>query len=331
MTRAARSYKYNKCGRVAWKLTKDAQTFLIKTLLAQRGGSVVTSTSLQADLSKELGINLEASTIRRFLKSRGYRWLPRSQKRKYNSEQRQARVRFAKAALRLSIAQLREKLSLSMDGVVLSMPPANDHERLNYCLGAETHMWRKRGEAAKPGLAGDNCYSKQVPLARAIPLWGGISEGGFAPVTFHEEKKLKTPDWVAAVRAGALTDAIKSLSPVRRHGPWHVLCDGESFLHAAASKAAYARVNVSLWTVPRKSPDLNPVEMFWSWLRRRLRALDLQDLKAKRRVLNKFSYKARVQAVCRSPAAQDAASKCARRFRATCKEVVAKKGAAARQ
>ena len=43
-----------------------------------------------------------------------------------------------------------------------------------------------------------------------------------------------------------------------------------------------------------KSPDLNPVEMFWGWLRKKLRSMDLEDLRKKRRPLGKTAYTARV-------------------------------------
>ena len=52
---------------------------------------------------------------------------------------------------------------------------------------------------------------------------------------------------------------------------------GESFLRAKVCKAAYLAKKISLWDVPAKSPDLNPVEMFWGWLRRKLRLMALAD------------------------------------------------------
>ena len=58
------------------------------------------------------------------------------------------RVDFAKRVLRLSRAALREKLSLSLDGVVLSMPPEDVTDRRNYCFNGVTHMYRRQDEAA---------------------------------------------------------------------------------------------------------------------------------------------------------------------------------------
>ena len=108
---------------------------------------------------------------------------------------------------------------MSLDGVVLSMPPSGDVDRFNYCWGGFTHVWRKPGEANAPILAGGNGYDKQVPMARAIPLWGGVSEGGFAPVLWHQPKKVKHDEWVAAVRDGKLSKAIRPINPRRRRGP----------------------------------------------------------------------------------------------------------------
>ena len=51
------------------------------------------------------------------------------QKRLYNKEQRRERMACAKGVMRLSIAALREKLSLSLDGVILTMRPDNPTDR----------------------------------------------------------------------------------------------------------------------------------------------------------------------------------------------------------
>ena len=76
---------------------------------------------------------------------------------------------FCDAVLRMTKAALRHKLAMSMDGVVLSMPPATEVERMNYCWAGVTHMWRKPGESNTPKLAADSNYSKQVPIGRALP------------------------------------------------------------------------------------------------------------------------------------------------------------------
>ena len=80
----------------------------------------------------------------------------------------------------------------------------------------------------------------------------------------------------------------------------------------------------TLWNLPAKSPDLNPVEMFWSWLRRKLRAMDLADLRKKRRPLGKTAYTVRVKSVMRTQRAQTVAKGFAKAFRKACRQVVSR-------
>ena len=109
-----------------------------------------------------------------------------------------------------------------------------------------------------------------------------------------------------------------------------MLCDNEAFLRAPASAAAHRADNVHLLKIPPKSLDLNPVELFWSWLRRALLAKDLEDLKQGRPTLGKTAFKARVRAICASAKAKRVAAACVGNLHKVCKEVLRLKGAATR-
>ena len=102
VSKGCRKYKYSRCGRRPWKMTSEIQQFVIRRLVARRATQIVTSVTLQADLSAEKGVTVEASTIRKLLKRRGYRWLPRNQKRKYSASQKRSRLAFARAVLRMN-------------------------------------------------------------------------------------------------------------------------------------------------------------------------------------------------------------------------------------
>ena len=91
--------------------------------------------------------------------------------------------------------------------------------------------------------------------------------------------------------------------------------------------AEYTKANVELWKIRAHSPDLNPVERFWSWLRRKLRAMGLADAVKGRPVLSKQAYKARVARVLRTRKAQAAAACCARGLRRACRQVIRQRGA----
>ena len=254
--------------------------------------------------------------------------MPKRHKRIYSKEDRDERVRWAKATLRLTIKELRKKLSLAMDGTIIAMPPTDPTDRLNFCRHGDSYMYRKPAESFKDELTNDSSYANQTPLSRSIPLWGGCSEGGFSAVAIHRSKKFNGTDWAKVVRQGKLTAAIRSLQPVEPEGPWHVLCDNESFLSTNLAAAAHREVGVTLWQVPPRSPDLNPVERFWSWLKKHLRAMDLRDAIAKRPPLSKTAYAMRVRQVCKSQKSQQVAMNQVKIQRRVCKKIIKVKGRA---
>lgn len=237
---------------------------------------------------------------------------------------------FAEEVLAMSGAQLKAHLALCMDGCVLTLPPADPTDRENYCRHGETHMYRKRSEVGSDVVdGGSGAYGNQVPLGRAVPMWGGVASGGFGLVIFHERRKLTSEEWIeGAVESGKLVNACKAARPDRTHGPWHVLCDNESFLRA--SSTAHRGVGVHLWQIAPRSPDLNPVEKYWSWLRRKLRAMDLADLVAKRIPVSKKGLKDRVKRLVQTTQSSEVGRKCAAGLRRVCLEVKRKKGGATR-
>lgn len=88
--------------------------------------------------------------------------------------------------------------------------------------------------------------------------------------------------------------------------------------------------NIQLWKLPAKSPDLNPIEKMWGWARKRLRAMDLADLVARRPVLGKTAYKSRIRRLLATQRAQRVAKAFASNLRTVAVRVKAKKGAAVR-
>jgi len=73
-----------------------------------------------------------------------------------------------------------------------------------------------------------------------------------------------------------------------------------------------------------------PVEKFWAWLRKKLRALDLKDAVSKRPVLGKTAYRERVRRVLKSQKARTVAKNCTLGLRKVCKQVVQSGGIATR-
>lgn len=325
------TYKYALCGRKAWVLTPEVKREIISQLLKLRHKTICTSTTLQQVVFQKLGVKVSESHIRSFLSSKGYHWKSRSQKRKYARKIMKLRKKWTQALKDKSEEAIRKHVTFAMDGVVLTVPPADKVERHNFCWHGETHMWRKDNEAASPELAGDDPYAKQVPLSRAVPLWGAISGAGFRELTYHASKKLSIPEWQNQVlNSGALMKACRELQPGRHEGPRRILCDNETFIKAKVCRQFYKKKHIVLMPIPPKCPDLNPIEQFWGWLRRRLRLRDLEDLRKGRPVIGKTAYRVRVKAILRSKAAQNVAKAKFNRLKKVCQEVFLKKGAASR-
>ena len=316
---------YHKCGRkkvFAGALTK----WLVKKMKALRVKADCTSTDLQLALAREMHVTVEASTVRKTLNGAGYYYLAREKKPKYDKDERFKRVDFSKPFAKCTAETQKDKVQICVDGVVFTKPPTKPVARENYIHSDTPKVWRRKDENGLPALAGYDKYQKQVPASRMIPLWGGVGPGGFAPILWHSNRKTDNVEWSAAVRAGSLTSALKAVNPGKRAGPWKVLCDNESFLKHAESVKAYRKPRITLVHIPAKSPDLNPVEKFWGWARKKLHKMDLADLRAGRVVPGRTAYKERIRRLLMTADAQQKARNFYGNLRTVAKKIVLKKG-----
>ena len=327
MLRDAKQDAYANCGREAL-ITPALRRWLVSRLVALRKVTVCTSQVLQRELAREKGVIVEASTVRRHLGLAGYKWMRRSTKRKYSPQQKAERMAFAQKVVDMTPAQLDAALHFTMDGVVLEIPPQDIIARENFLRSDDTYVWRKPSEKMLPELAGHDRYRKQVPRTRMLPFWGGIGHAGFAMVLQHDNRKVTSEEWVEALETGCLLRALKSTNPGRTRGPWAILCDNESFLRTPDSLAALRRDKIKFWKLPAKSPDLNPIEKYWAWIRKRMRAMDLADLAAKRPALGKTAYKARLMRLVKTAEAKAIAGRTFRNLRKACQEVLKSGGGA---
>ena len=82
---------------------------------------------------------------------------------------------------------------------------------------------------------------------------------------------------------------------------------------------------------PHTSPipgHLNPCEKFWAYLRKRLRAMDLQDVEARRPPVGRAQLKARVACILSSAKSKVVSKNLVRGLKRVCKVVLKKRGAA---
>ena len=321
-------YNFRRCGRKPWVITREVGKFLVKTLLKLRRKSVCTAPTLQAELYKHKKIWASTPAIRKHLRDKGFKWKPRSQKRRYDKAKSAKRKSFSDKYKDMSQEKISKEISMAMDGVVLTVAPTNPTERLNFCLNGETHMYRRDDEANSPELAGADDYPDQVPISRAVPLWGAISASGFHEICFHKKRKLNRTEWLKdAVKNGNLFAAVKKLQPGSHKGRRGIICDSESFMKGKECKREYKKKMIVLVHIPSKSPDLNPIESFWGWLRQAMRRKDLEDYRLGRPALGKMAWKRRLRNLLRSKHAQTVARKKFQNFKKVCKIVSKAKGA----
>ena len=320
---------YHKCGRKR-VLTKQLCKWIVARMVSLRRKMEIHSTGLQALLAKEKHIIAHDSSIRKVLKQAGYKYLPRGKKPKYNAQQKQTRAAFAEKYANKSQRQIDEAIHFFMDGVVFTVPPKGQTERENYCRSDIRKVWRRPDEHDLEDLAGYDKYVKQAPHNRIVPMWGGVSSGGFASVLWHTDRKTNDNEWSNAVNDRCLIGALQAINLGKKGGPWKIITDNESFLRTDESKKAYRRFAIDLITMPPRSPDLNPAEKMWGWVRKELRARDLRDFSAGVPVLGKAAYRDRIKRLLRSSRAQAVAKNIARNFRTACKKVAKAGGAAVR-
>ena len=321
---------YKNCGRKA-VLTKPIRKWLISELLARRKKMEVSSFMLMRLLASKKRIKVEASTIRKALNDEGYKFLPRTKKPKYTKAQRAERWAFSKKVAKMTDAQIKQEFHFSMDGVVVVVPPTDPIARQNFVHSDIGKVWRKPGEGALEALQGYDHYAKQAPKSRIIPLWGGLGCGGYATVMFHNNRKTDAEEWTDnALKSGALLQALRFVNPKNAKKPWKILCDNETFLREKGVMKQYTKIRIQLKKIPARSPDLNPIEKMWGWMRKCLRSMDLADLAAGRPVPGKLAYKERIKRLLKSPKAQTVAKNFFRNLRTVAKRVDKAQGKAVR-
>ena len=123
-----------------------------------------------------------------------------------------------------------------------------------------------------------------------------------------------------------MSAAVSRVNPTKPRGPWHIICDNESFLRASGCEAAYRRAKVTLWKLPPRSPDLNPVEKYCGWMRKTLLKKDLEDLRLGKRPMDRVAYIARIRGINKSARAQMVAGNLTNGLLNVCRKVQLESG-----
>ena len=158
-------------------------------------------------------------------------------------------------------------MSLVLDGVTLTMPPASLSGKEKHAAQRILHMWIAPGEKVSHDINTFN--GNGVQLGTKVPLWGGFSGAGKftlrlwtkRPKMTNAEWEMQVPVLKRAVIDGGCTNG------GQRAKVWH---DSERFL---LCPDAYRRAGLEQTRFPPNSGDLNPIETVWARLRKDLACL----------------------------------------------------------
>jgi len=162
-----------------------------------------------------------------------------------------------------------------------SLSQKNLAERLKYCqehindkfsnvcfsdescfqlMANKTVVWYNRGEENKPVLSAPKQNKK-------VMIWGGISRRGKTPLYIHrlDQKETVNADTYITCLEECLID---SMDLRYGEGMWRFLQDNARPHSAHDTKNFFKDQNIRVIQHPSYSPDLNPIEQVWAWMKK---------------------------------------------------------------
>ena len=127
-------------------------------------------------IRNELGLSITARTISRILNRAGYFWRPVPKVSKLTRADLKKRKNFVTEYSMHSPDWWERNMSLVLDGVTLTMPPASLSGKEKHAAQRILHMWIAPGEKVSHEISTFNRYG--VQLGTKVPLWGGFSGAG---------------------------------------------------------------------------------------------------------------------------------------------------------
>jgi hypothetical protein len=144
-----------------------------------------------------------------------------------------------------------------------------------FCMGNDSRwVWRRPGEDV------DGIYHDTVKFPVSIMVWGAIGHGFKSKLEFIEGT-LDSSGYVAMLIANGFIEQCNAIFGGRRG--WCFMQDGAPCHTAQSTLAALLPLLTLLLYWPANSPDLNPIEMIWAVMKRRLndvRASTKEEFKA---------------------------------------------------
>jgi len=197
-------------------------------------------------------------TVRRRMEDLGFHYLNTRQKGIMSQDDHKIRVDFAKHCLRVENDKLwLERISFYYDGVAFY------HKKDPYseAIAPNAKVWRQKNEGLKLSRKG----KKEGNNGKAVKMFVGIAYGKGVVMCKQWDPEVR---WLGVnyrkfVRR-TFPEALKcSANPKKKL----VLQDGCPVMNSKQGKLGYKSVGCEVFSIPARSPDLNPIENIFNLVR----------------------------------------------------------------
>ena len=272
-------------------------------------------------VKKKLRLKIAERTLFRFFHSRGIHMRPLYEKPTLTADDKRMRLKWATQHQRRTAKQWRKSPHAIIDNKVFQV----------YTTGkARAYAARRRVRGAYRARAAKlttghtkpaktlkfNTGAKSVMIACAV--------GAGRVLMWHEVSGAWNAAAASKMYAGPLRRSLERAYP-RFKGTWKVMEDNDSAGYKSnAAQEAKKRNNIEPLSLPRRSPDLNPLDYsVWAQINRKMRAQEAKFSKTKKETRAEFLRRLRR---CAMGLSSDYVNETIGDLRSRCQKLVAAKG-----